>query len=74
MEHPEDLGITSSGDVPASVWRMTSLRTFVDDHGFAGALYQCGLGAESQKPTRLATNLDLLRPFLKLGWPTFEKD
>eukprot|EP00973_Karenia_brevis_P043529 6031565-Karenia_brevis.AAC.1 len=56
-EHPEELGSTSSGDVPASIWRMSSLISLVDKFGFTGALYQRGLGAESQKPTRLATNL-----------------
>eukprot|EP00973_Karenia_brevis_P078441 10890819-Karenia_brevis.AAC.1 len=69
IEHPEDLGCTPSGDVPASIWRMTSLKHLVDKNGFTGALYQCALGAESQKPTRLASNLELLKPFLKLGWP-----
>eukprot|EP00973_Karenia_brevis_P094908 12424787-Karenia_brevis.AAC.1 len=46
----------------------------VDKFGFTGALYQCALGAESQKPTRLATNLEVLKKFLDLGWPTFNND
>eukprot|EP00973_Karenia_brevis_P089301 12383478-Karenia_brevis.AAC.1 len=53
---------------------MSSLRSLVDKHGFTGSLYQCGLGAATQKPTRLATNLKLLQSFLELGWPTFERD
>eukprot|EP00973_Karenia_brevis_P048714 6759584-Karenia_brevis.AAC.1 len=60
-KHPEDLGSTTSGHVPASIWRMSSLRTMVDRFGFTGALYQCAFGAESQKPTRLATNLEVLK-------------
>eukprot|EP00973_Karenia_brevis_P010564 1432329-Karenia_brevis.AAC.1 len=39
----------------------------VDKFGCSGALYQCALGADSQKPTRLATNLAVLKKVFDLG-------
>eukprot|EP00973_Karenia_brevis_P049038 6801264-Karenia_brevis.AAC.1 len=72
--HLKCLGSTSSNDVPASIRRMGSFRIMVDTFGFPGALYQCALEATSQKPTRLASNLQMLEGFLSLGWPSLNND
>ena len=57
FEHPEDLGRTQSGDIPASVWQLPEMRALVDMSGCTWAVHQCVYGAETSKPTRLAGNL-----------------
>ena len=32
FEHPEDLGVTSSGEHPASVWQLQEMRDLVEQH------------------------------------------
>eukprot|EP00435_Cladocopium_sp_Y103_P068191 s408_g31.t1 len=73
FEHPEDLGLTSSGDRPASVWQLEEMRSFVLERGaFTFAIYQCHFGASSPKPTRLLTSLQLAATFPFGGFPTFD--
>ena len=58
FEHPEDLGVTSSGEHPASVWQMEHMHALVTQKGaITFAIYQCHFGADSPKPTRLITSL-----------------
>ena len=47
-----------SGDIPGSVWDFPSMRSLVETCGAATwPLHQCFFGADSAKPTRLASNL-----------------
>ena len=71
MEHPEDLGVTSSGEVPASIWRYPDTRDLQAETGsVTWALFQCVFLALTSKPTRLMSDLPAakLEPFQ--GWPS----
>ena len=58
MEHPEDLGRTASGDVPAALWQYGETRDLqVATEATTWALFQCPFGAVSSKPTRLMSDL-----------------
>ena len=72
LEHPEDLGKTTSGEVPASIWQLPELRALVDMSGSTWAVRQCIYGAQTSKPTRLASNLPACVQLGKL-WPSFSK-
>ena len=64
LEHPEDLGKTKSGETPGSIWQLPELRALVDVSGSTWAVHQCVYGAETSRPTRLASNLPAcLDPF-----------
>ena len=80
-EHPEDLGVSASGDVPASIWAWEEVLTIPNTK--SGALFQCLFGSISSKATRLISSFDLRQPlhadegfpeacFWK-GWPKFDK-
>ena len=72
FEHPEDLGVTTSGERPASVWQLEEMRAFVvNGNACTFAIYQCNFGAESPKPTRLMTSLSQALSFPFQGFPTF---
>lgn len=70
FEHPEDLGLTKSHEQPASVWQLQEMMDLIAAADAAcWALHQCGFGAESSKPTRLASNLpDCIQFGRKLPW------
>ena len=75
FEHPEDLGKTSGGDKPASVWQLEEMRKFVDSgNAFTFAVFQCHFGAQSPKPTRFVTTFPLAQSFPWQGWPQFDED
>ena len=58
IEHPEQLGRVKSGDVPGSTRDFESMRSLVERFSAATwAVHQCFFGADSAKPTRLASNL-----------------
>ena len=58
FEHPEQLGLVPSGEVPGSVWDFPAMRSLVEGRQAATwPLHQCFFGAETAKPTRLASNL-----------------
>ena len=69
-EHPEDLGVTETGDVPASIWQLAEIRSL---EGFTWAVHQCAFGALHPKPTRFLSNLPLAEQWSN-GWPTFDAD
>ena len=68
-EHPEDLGATSQGESPASIWQLAEVRALVAN-GATWALHQCDSGGSSSKPTRLLSNLPAALP-LHMGWAQF---
>ena len=71
-EHPEDLGKTKAGDLPASIWQLQGLRELVETTGASSwAIHQCIFGAMTSKPTRLISNLPNC---LQHGvhWPVFD--
>ena len=75
FEHPEDLGKTTSGDNPASVWQLEEMRQFVESgNAFTFAIFQCHFGAQSPKPTRFVTTFPLAKTFPAQGWPQLDED
>ena len=74
-EHPEDLGDTSNGGCPASMWQFKEVQAFIqEENALEGALYQCRYpGGRSSKPTRLASSAKGLKKMVHLGRPTFTK-
>ena len=73
VEHPEDLGKTSNGDWPASLWQ-DSRWYQVPSHLATWAIYQCQYGAETSKPTRFISDLPGARNLPYPGWPKFTKN
>ena len=58
IEHPEDLGVTSSKEVPASIWQWPEVRDLqVQTHAITFAIFQCIYEAPTSKPTRFLTTL-----------------
>jgi hypothetical protein len=73
MEHPEDLGVTSTGQHPGSVWQFPEQRQLLTDTGASTwAVYQCKFGASSPKPTRFFSNLREAPKQDCQGWPIFD--
>jgi hypothetical protein len=74
VEHPEDLGVTSSGGEPASIWMLEDLlATHSRTSAHTAALFQCTFGAPYGKPTRLWGTLPGLTTLPHQGWPMFSK-
>ena len=73
-EHPEDLGRTKEGQFPASVWQLREMQQAIQEAGgVTWALHQCHYGANTPKPTRLATNLP--GPLAEASeWPDFDDE
>ncbi|CAE8623315.1 unnamed protein product [Polarella glacialis] len=70
--HPEDFGITPSGEMPASLWQLQQMMEIqITTGACTWALYQCGVGAETPKPTRLLSDLPAARLEPFQGWPKF---
>jgi hypothetical protein len=58
LEHPEDLGATPSGEVPAAIWQHSELRDIPLWTGaVTWAMFQCMHGATSSKPSRWMSDL-----------------
>ena len=73
FEHPEDLGLTESGETPASVWQLEQMQALVTMRGATTfAVYQCQFGAQSPKPTRFMTSLQKAKSLPAQGLPTFD--
>ena len=73
IEHPEDLGRTSTGDVPASIFQLPELRSLAANcQATSFALHQCHYGAATSKPTRLVTTLPAALGEPHQGWPQFD--
>ena len=71
LVHPEDLGLTSSGLRPASIWQLPDVRSLVSEKGFSFALHLCHFGAAAPTPTRVAGRLPAWNHF-GVQWPTFD--
>ncbi len=72
VEHPEDLGRTSTGGDPASIWGLDKILSLAKDSSAQSySLFQCHFQAPSSKPTRLLTNLKMEDKRLFPGWPKF---
>ena len=77
-EHPEDLGATADGELPASLWgTQGTLDLAAATDAVTCAFFQCPFGATSSKPTRVLTTLTLRKPRYRVkiyeGWPKFSK-
>ncbi|CAE7403696.1 glyQS [Symbiodinium necroappetens] len=69
-----DLGRTRDGQHPASVWQLPELQELVKvSKGVTWALHQCHYGADTPKPTRLATNLPEPSTH-ESEWPVFDEE
>ena len=79
IEHPEDLGRTSTGHLPASIWQLPAVRALAQQTGARTiAFFQCDpecTGVElipHPKPTRLLGTAAALADAPFLDWPTFD--
>jgi len=73
MEHPEDLGIVSTGDHPGCSWHFDNVRALGNVDGVVtGALAQSDWGRPYPKPTRLLGRLPGMQDMLYVGWPSFD--
>ena len=78
VEHPEDLGATKDGELPASIWSEQDCWTVAEETmAETAAFFQCPFGANTSKPTRILTTLPLLAPDYPAltfnSWPIFSK-
>lgn len=74
FEHPEDVGLTESGELPASIWQLEEMLDLLKKSGASCcAIHQCAFGAETSKPTRLASNLPDTADF-GCALPWFDED
>ena len=71
LVHPEDLGLTSSGLRPASIWQLPDVRSLVLEKGFTFALHLCHFGAAAPSSTRVAGRLPAWNHF-GVQWPIFD--
>ncbi|CAE7280515.1 unnamed protein product [Symbiodinium sp. CCMP2592] len=69
--HPEDLGVSSSGSHPASLWQLPEVRAIVSKECFSFALHLCHFGAPAQLSTRIAGNLAAWNHH-GVQWPVFD--
>lgn len=78
IEHPEDLGRTTDGSSPASIFALQDLLDLcTETKANTVCFHQCPWGATSSKPTRMVSTLDLVDPSggnkLFQGLPTFDR-
>ena len=78
IEHPEDLGATSDGQLPASIFSSDTMFQLCKSTGArTGAFHQCHWGASTSKPTRVVSTLDIAKKVssnvVYLDWPKFNK-
>lgn len=64
-EHPEDLGVAASGQLPATIWSLPEVMAL--PQACTGALFQCPFGAPTSKPTRLISSFRLSQPSSQLA-------
>ena len=73
LEHPEDLGTTSTGHTPASIWQLPeALALFKHESVVTFSVYQCQYGAASPKPTRFLSSIRSLFGMPHVGPPQFD--
>ena len=71
LVHPEDLGLTSSGLRPASIWQLPDVRSLVSETGFTFALHLCHFGAAAPSTTHIAGRLPAWNHF-GVQWSIFD--
>ena len=70
LEHPDDLGVYRTGEVPAIIWRLPELKDLARISGAARwALHQKSYGATYAKPTGILSSFKLDEDFGVKGWP-----
>ena len=75
LEHPEDLGRTKDGFLPASIFGLAEMHELIaESHAVTAALFQCLLGAESCKPTRFVSTLPGMESWPYSGLPRFAQN
>ena len=75
LEHPEDLGRTKGGHVPASIWQLPEAQRLMShERVFTFAIYQCRFHATSPKPTRFLTSITACRQMPFVGPPRFNSE
>ena len=72
IEHPEDLG-TVNGEAPASIWQLDEMRNLqITTNATTWAIFQCGFGADTSKPTRFLSSIPGIRATFS-KWPAFDE-
>ncbi|CAE7021596.1 unnamed protein product [Symbiodinium natans] len=75
LEHPEDLGRTKGGHVPASIWQLPEAQRLMShERVFTFAIYQCRFHATSPKPTRFLTSITACQQMPFVGPPRFNSE
>ena len=73
LEHPEDLGRTKSGHVPASIWQLPQATALISHERVCTfAIHQCHFGATSSKPTRFLSCIAATAKMPFMGPPKFD--
>jgi hypothetical protein len=78
IEHPEDLGCTREGHMPASIWRLAAVRDLAaETQAHTAAIFQCSppgsadTPGDISKPTRFMGTTCALATAPFKGWPQF---
>ncbi|CAE7417322.1 unnamed protein product [Symbiodinium sp. CCMP2592] len=73
LEHPEDLGMTTTGHTPASIWQLPEAAAlFTHEQVVTFAIYQCHYGAHTPKPTRFLSSITATFGMRFMGPPRFD--
>ncbi|CAE7206607.1 unnamed protein product [Symbiodinium sp. CCMP2592] len=73
LEHPEDLGMTTTGHTPASIWQVPEAAVlFTHEQVVTFAIYQCHYGAHTPKPTRFLSSIAATSGMRFMGPPRFD--
>ncbi|CAE6925361.1 unnamed protein product [Symbiodinium sp. CCMP2592] len=71
--HPEDLGMTTTGHTPASIWQFPEAAVlFTHEQVVTFAIYQCHYGAHTPKPTRFLSSIAATFGMRFMGPPRFD--
>jgi hypothetical protein len=78
IEHPEDLGSTKEGHMPASIWQLTAVRDLArETQAHTAAIFQCcppgsvNAPGDIRKPTRFLGTASALATVPFASWPQF---
>ena len=78
IEHPEDLGCTREGHMPASIWQLAAVRDLATEtQAHTAAIFQCSPPGSADtpgdipKPTRFMGTTSALATAPFTGWPQF---
>jgi hypothetical protein len=78
IEHPEDLGSTQEGHMPASIWQLPAVHSLAaETQAHTAAIFQCSppgsldAPGDIRKPTRFLGTTSTLATAPFAGWPRF---